>query len=49
VVLSTHVLDTLERVADRIVMIRGGIVIADVPASELGRLRGAFEDGTPTG
>ena len=49
VVLSTHVLDTLERVADRIVMIRGGIVIADVPASELGRLRGAFEDGPPTG
>lgn len=43
VLLSTHVLDTLERVADRIIMIRSGRVHADVPASELPRLREEFE------
>ena len=42
VILSTHVLDTLERVADRLVMIGKGRVIADAPVSELGRLRGMF-------
>ncbi len=48
VLLSTHVLDTLERVADRIVMIRDGRVQEDVPAAELGRLRASFEaEGAP--
>ena len=44
VLLSTHVLETLERIADRIVMIRGGRVVADVPAAELYRVRGMFEE-----
>jgi ABC-2 type transport system ATP-binding protein len=44
VILSTHVLETLERAADRIVMIRSGEVIADAPAHEASRLRGLFED-----
>ncbi|MCB9778779.1 MAG: ABC transporter ATP-binding protein [Alphaproteobacteria bacterium] len=39
VLLSTHVLDTLGRVADRVVVIEAGRVSADVPASELGRVR----------
>ncbi len=43
VVLSTHVLDTLEKVADRIVMIGAGRVVADVSVSELDRVRGLFE------
>jgi len=42
VVLSTHVLDTLAVVADRLVMIGTGRVIADGPISELPRLRGLF-------
>jgi ABC-2 type transport system ATP-binding protein len=42
VVLSTHVLDTLAVVADRLVMIGKGRVIADGPISELPRLRGLF-------
>ena len=43
VLLSTHVLDTLEKVADRIVMVAAGRVLADVPVSELDRVRGMFE------
>jgi ABC-type multidrug transport system ATPase subunit len=39
VVLSTHVLDTLEKVADRIVLLVDGRVEADVPVSELGQVR----------
>lgn len=42
VLLSTHVLDTLERVADRIVMVAAGRVLADVPVAELDRVRGLF-------
>ena len=44
VLLSTHVLDTLQKLADRVVMIRQGRVHADVPASELPSLRAAFEN-----
>lgn len=43
VLLSTHVLDTLERVADRVVMLSAGRVAADVPVAELPRVRGMFE------
>lgn len=42
VLLSTHVLDTLEKVATRIIMMQDGQVIADVPANELDRVRGLF-------
>jgi ABC-2 type transport system ATP-binding protein len=42
VLLSTHVLDTLERHADRIVMLEQGRVVANAPASELPRLRERF-------
>lgn len=42
VILSTHVLDTLEKVADRIVMIERGRVRADVPISQLDEVRGLF-------
>ncbi|MEC8424691.1 MAG: ABC transporter ATP-binding protein, partial [Myxococcota bacterium] len=42
VLLSTHVLDTLERVADRVVMIEAGRVAADVPTSRLPELRARF-------
>jgi ABC-2 type transport system ATP-binding protein len=42
VLLSTHVLDTLERIADRVVMLTNGRVRADVPASELDAVRGLF-------
>ena len=35
VLLSTHVLDTLEKVATRILMVQGGRLIADVGADEL--------------
>lgn len=45
VLLSTHVLDTLERVADRVVMIEAGRVVADVPASRLPELRARFRSG----
>jgi ABC-2 type transport system ATP-binding protein len=39
VLLSTHVLDTLERVADRVVLMMDGAVAADVPVSELDAVR----------
>ena len=39
VLLSTHVLDTLGRVADRVVLIQKGRVTADVPAADLERVR----------
>ena len=39
VLLSTHVLDTLEKVADRIVLLMEGQVEADVPVSELDSVR----------
>lgn len=42
VLLSTHVLDTLERIADRVVMLKDGLVRADVPAGELDAVRGLF-------
>jgi len=45
VLLSTHVLDTLERVADRVVMIEAGSVAADVPADRLPELRARFAAG----
>ena len=35
VILSTHVLDTAERIADRVVMISSGKIVADVCAEEL--------------
>ena len=35
VILSTHVLDTAERIADRVVMISKGKIVADVSAEEL--------------
>ena len=44
VLLSTHVLDTLEKVADRIVMVAAGRVIADVGVEELDQVRGLFTD-----
>ena len=42
--LSTHVLDTLEKVADRIVMVAAGRVIADVGVEELDQVRDLFTD-----
>jgi len=39
VLLSTHVLDTLEKVADRIVLLKEGRVDADVPIADLGQIR----------
>ena len=45
VLLSTHVLDTLERLADRIVMIQGGRVLADLPGTEMGQVRAMFDEG----
>lgn len=42
VLLSTHVLDTLEKVATRILMVQGGRLIADVGADELDSVRGMF-------
>lgn len=36
VLLSTHVLDTVEKVADRVVMMAAGRVIADVRVAEIG-------------
>ena len=49
VLLSTHVLDTLEKVADRIVMVAAGRVLADVPVTELDRVRGMFDDAPTRG
>jgi len=43
VLLSTHVLDTLERVASRIIMISQGRVLTDVPVDQLDEVRGMFE------
>ncbi len=42
VILSTHVLDTLEKVATRILMVQGGKIVADVGADELDSIRGMF-------
>lgn len=42
VILSTHVLDTLERVADRIVLIDAGKVQADLPTADLDQVRAFF-------
>ena len=39
VLLSTHVLDTLGRVADRVVVVQKGRVTADLPASEMAEVR----------
>jgi ABC-2 type transport system ATP-binding protein len=39
ILLSTHVLDTLERVADRVVLLMDGKVEADVPISQLDEVR----------
>ena len=42
--LSTHVLDTLEKVADRIVMVAAGRVLADVGVEDLDQVRNLFAD-----
>ena len=42
VLLSTHVLETLETLADRIVMIEHGEVVEDIPASEIASVRARF-------
>jgi ABC-2 type transport system ATP-binding protein len=39
ILLSTHVLDTLERVADRVVLLMDGKVEADVPIGQLDEVR----------
>jgi ABC-2 type transport system ATP-binding protein len=49
VILSTHVLDTLERVADRVVMIEKGRVVADVSPQELEQIRDRFRQMSPRG
>ena len=46
VLLSTHVLDTLERLADRLIMISGGRVVADLPGSEMDQVRELFGRAT---
>ena len=46
VLLSTHVLDTLERLADRLIMIAGGRVVADLPGTEMDRVREIFGRAT---
>ena len=43
VILSTHVLDTLEKIADRLIMIQKGRVLADLPGTEMDRIRELFE------
>jgi ABC-2 type transport system ATP-binding protein len=43
VLLSTHVLDTLEKLADRIVMIVGGEVVADVGPEGLAEVHARFD------
>ncbi len=47
VLLSTHVLDTLGRVADRVIVIDDGRVTADVPATELESVRRMLRDDAP--
>ena len=42
ILLSTHVLDTLERIASRIIMIEDGALKVDVPSSELDSIRQKF-------
>jgi ABC-2 type transport system ATP-binding protein len=42
VLLSTHVLETLERLADRVVMIECGQIVADLPATEIDTVRERF-------
>ena len=42
ILLSTHVLDTLEKMASRIIMIEDGSIQADVPISELNTIRQRF-------
>ena len=43
VILSTHVLDTLERIADRLIMISRGRVLADLPGTQMDRIREMFD------
>ena len=45
VLLSTHLLDAVEKVATRIVMLKGGRVVEDVQVAELGMegVRGLFQ------
>jgi ABC-2 type transport system ATP-binding protein len=43
VLLSTHVLDVLEKVADRIIMIVGGEVVADVGPDQLDEVHARFD------
>ena len=42
ILLSTHVLDTLERVASRIIMLDAGQIVADVPKAKLSSVRQMF-------
>jgi ABC-2 type transport system ATP-binding protein len=42
VLLSTHVLDTLERLSDRVVMMEGGRITHDLAASEIEQVREQF-------
>ena len=42
ILLSTHVLDTLERMASRIIMIEDGSIQVDAPISELDAIRQRF-------
>ena len=45
VLLSTHILDTLEKVADRIVLMEHGSIVIDGGVSELGRARERLREG----
>ena len=56
VIFSTHILEEAEEVADRVIVISNGQIVADDPITELtdanGRIAGAFRrlaGGTPTG
>ncbi|MEC7984520.1 MAG: ABC transporter ATP-binding protein [Myxococcota bacterium] len=42
IVLSTHVLDTLEKIASRVIMLKDGVVLADCPPSGFPELRSLF-------